>query len=647
MSTAALPLDGGFRKFIQFQKLEDEKDGAPTVWGIATQQEPDLDGEICDYATAVEAYKAWSSAAAKRTQRAGQAISFGNIRLQHGLDIGGKATKLEFDDAAKQVWLGSEPINDQIKSDLKEGFYTGYSQGGSYAWRRCVLCESDLPLRQAYNFCEQCNKTVKVLYGLKKIAEVSYVDSPCSGEGFEHVKANGSREIVKFARRSEDDMPQLTPEQLEALDTLVSKRKKETKTKRVAGEDLPHDCFAYVGDPEKTETWKLPIKFSSEEKTKRHIRNALARFDQTKGIPDDKKEEVKAKIHAAAKEHDIDVAEEGDKTESIRDQVKATVKAIIAKRVGSEDLAKGLYEVGRFAEWLESLSWMYVSSIYERDMEGDDSPIPEDIEEILHDSIEVFIAMATEEATELAARTVGKTTGGNNSMTPEEQEALNKAAKKSLAHHFAKSAAHHEKLEAAHTKKAEHHEKAMEKCKTIKADVGSGTEHSAIHSVLENQQDFHKGMASEHMKVAKSHGKHAEHLHKMSEESDAEEHEKTVKAIKAEAPEPEAPVKKAEPAVADADAEFARKAREKADADLLADSEFMDEVKKTRRENLLKQLASVDEEVKTEKAKRQIPDGVDISEVLKAQGLKIAPHDTSAFKFAEGVASNTASTGGI
>jgi HK97 family phage prohead protease len=82
---------------------------------------------------------------------------------------------------------------------------------------------------------------------------------------------------------------------------------RQAKTKRVDGEDLPASAFAYVGDAKDTSTWKLPIKFSSEEKTKSHIRNALARFNQT-NLPSGEKDKVWAKIVAAAKKHGIDVA---------------------------------------------------------------------------------------------------------------------------------------------------------------------------------------------------------------------------------------------------------------------------------------------------------------------------------------------------
>lgn len=82
------------------------------------------------------------------------------------------------------------------------------------------------------------------------------------------------------------------------------------KTKRVAGEDLSAGAFAYVGDPADSSSWKLPIKFSTDEKTKSHIRNAMSRFSQTKGIPAAEKSKVWDKIVAAAKSHGIDVSDD-------------------------------------------------------------------------------------------------------------------------------------------------------------------------------------------------------------------------------------------------------------------------------------------------------------------------------------------------
>src|ERR1017187_10147271 len=328
MAPALIPsvIESGFTKFIQFRKVEDNAKGKPTVWGISTFEKPDLDDEVCHYDTAKPVYEKWSADALRRTAKAGQKPSLGNIRIQHSLAVGGKATKIDFDDEAREIWLGSEPIDDSVHAQLLDGYYTGYSQGGSYAWRKCTVCDTELAVKQRSNYCPTCKKQVTVLYGLASLAEVSYVDAPCIDEGFEHVKVNGSREIVKFKRK---DLGM-------------------AKTKTVAGVALPHSSFAYVGDVDKTETWKLPIEFPGDDKkTKTHIQNALARFSQTKGIPADKKAEVKAKIVAAAKKHGIEVSEKA--------ALPQFMAVAVDKAATTRGFRKGLYAVGRFAEMLQTL----------------------------------------------------------------------------------------------------------------------------------------------------------------------------------------------------------------------------------------------------------------------------------------------------
>lgn len=81
----------------------------------------------------------------------------------------------------------------------------------------------------------------------------------------------------------------------------------QKKTKRVAGEDLPHSAFAYVGDKNDPSTWHLPVKFKDKAKSASHVRNALARVNQTKGIPQSAKAGVMSKLHTHAKHHGIDV----------------------------------------------------------------------------------------------------------------------------------------------------------------------------------------------------------------------------------------------------------------------------------------------------------------------------------------------------
>ena len=88
----------------------------------------------------------------------------------------------------------------------------------------------------------------------------------------------------------------------------------DKKTKRVDGEDLTADCFLIVGDPDDTSTWKLPWKFSTDEKTKSHLRNALARFDQLEGVSAEDKKKAKSKLLKLCKQYGIDVSDEESKS---------------------------------------------------------------------------------------------------------------------------------------------------------------------------------------------------------------------------------------------------------------------------------------------------------------------------------------------
>ncbi len=93
------------------------------------------------------------------------------------------------------------------------------------------------------------------------------------------------------------------------------------KTKRVDGEDLGKSAFAYRAS-DKLEDWKLPIEFSTEEKTKTHIRNAIAMWRRTEMPDAEEKKLARGRIQAAAKKHDIDVSD-GDLAASVHADAQA------------------------------------------------------------------------------------------------------------------------------------------------------------------------------------------------------------------------------------------------------------------------------------------------------------------------------------
>jgi len=495
-------------KFIPFTKRT-KSDGTHEVAGLVTCEEPDKEGEECVYADAKVAYEAWSSEFQKATEDAGQELSLGNIRLMHQIQIAGKAIGIEYDDDSKAIFLKSTPVNDAIWTMVEKGFLTGYSQGGEYQYRVCKACGTDIPVDKG-RICPKCKKQVTVRYA-PIIAEVSYVDNPCLEQAhFAMVKSDGSVELVKL-QSSEGGitMPPeaatvtapgaevvtvtaggaatisalgLTEEQLTKIsDRVVAALfKADKKTKRVAGVDLPASCFAYVGDKDDTSTWKLPISFpGDDEKTKTHIRNALARFNQTKGIPDGEKDKVKAKIVAAAKKHDIDTAAEEEKAEKARKAFLSACTEVLDKTAEKRGLKKGLYEVQSFANLLEGIAWLHSSAVYEEAWEQDGSALPEDLLSLLENAAEAFIAMAEEETDELTAQAAGRMEGKTMSL-----KTLSKAARKSITDHLGaiKKAAqdHHDEMCEAHKDHLADVNGMCDKMgKILGAEEGDKDEHSA------------------------------------------------------------------------------------------------------------------------------------------------------------------------
>jgi len=192
-----------------------EENGRHVAYGVVTAQVPDKDGEICIYADTKPHYQSWADASIRATKAAGQEESLGNIRLQHGMEIGGKATRLDFDDATKTTYLETEPVSDHVWGMLKRGILKGYSHGGKYLYRRCAECNTDIA-EKGSRHCPNCNKQVYVNYAAE-IYEVSYVDSPCLGHAtFQFVKSDGSSEVRKFDANSkieaEPAKPQTQPQ---------------------------------------------------------------------------------------------------------------------------------------------------------------------------------------------------------------------------------------------------------------------------------------------------------------------------------------------------------------------------------------------------------------------------------------------------
>jgi HK97 family phage major capsid protein len=110
-------------------------------------------------------------------------------------------------------------------------------------------------------------------------------------------------------------------------------RAKGPLTKRVAGEDLPASAFAYVGDAKKRSTWALPIEFKDADRTKRHIRKAIAVFAENSSPAT---ETAWKRAVAAAKAHGIELADEKDSKKSGEAELQRLAAETAARKAKGE-----------------------------------------------------------------------------------------------------------------------------------------------------------------------------------------------------------------------------------------------------------------------------------------------------------------------
>lgn len=121
-------------------KVEVTDDGGRQVWGFATAEVVDSQGEIIDFPGTVEAFGKWSS----QVEKDSRGLSRGNVRRMHDSDAVGKVLDwhagekpLEDGGSAKGVYVGVRVPSFETRTigQLDEGILTGFSIGGSYAKR--------------------------------------------------------------------------------------------------------------------------------------------------------------------------------------------------------------------------------------------------------------------------------------------------------------------------------------------------------------------------------------------------------------------------------------------------------------------------------------------------------------------------------
>jgi hypothetical protein len=157
--------------FAQIAKIDESKH---EVWGVATAEVVDKEGEIFDYQSSKPYFKSWSDEIAKATD----GKSLGNVREMHEPSAVGKLVAIAFDDGLKQIRVGARIVDSVAWQKCMLGVYTGFSIGGAYV--------------KAWKDGEYVRFTASPV-------EISVVDNPCvPGAHFTAVKADGTCEVRKF-----------------------------------------------------------------------------------------------------------------------------------------------------------------------------------------------------------------------------------------------------------------------------------------------------------------------------------------------------------------------------------------------------------------------------------------------------------------
>jgi hypothetical protein len=196
------------KKIQLFAALTKVDESRREVWGLATAEIVDKDGEIFDYASSRPYFEDWSHEISEATD----GRSLGNVREMHRSSAVGKLVDLQFDDERKTIAVGAKIVDDAAWVKCLEGVYTGFSIGGRYVH---IWADGEF------------------LRFTAQPVEISVVDNPAVPNAhFTAIKRDGSTEVRKFKIDSfeaaqlrsfgaKEEKP-MKPEQEEKLDKAVT-----------------------------------------------------------------------------------------------------------------------------------------------------------------------------------------------------------------------------------------------------------------------------------------------------------------------------------------------------------------------------------------------------------------------------------------
>lgn len=200
--------------YAEIAKMEAQDDGTVKVWGYASSEAVDSDGEII----AAEAMKAAIP----------DYMKFGAVREMHGSNAAGTAIEINVEDDGR-TFFGAHIVDPVAVTKVKTGVYKGFSIGGSVTAR------------------DELNKSQ--ITGLK-LTEISLVDRPANPDAvFTCFKADKPKDEEEADKGEDDKKADETPDddaEKADGDKKDDKDDKEDETEKSASVNLSESEIAIL-----------------------------------------------------------------------------------------------------------------------------------------------------------------------------------------------------------------------------------------------------------------------------------------------------------------------------------------------------------------------------------------------------------------
>lgn len=290
--------------YAEIAKMEAQDDGTVKVWGYASSEAVDSDGEII----AAEAMKAAIP----------DYMKFGAVREMHGSNAAGTAIEINVEDDGR-TFFGAHIVDPVAVTKVKTGVYKGFSIGGSVTAR------------------DELNKSQ--ITGLK-LTEISLVDRPANPDAvFTCYKADKTK-ADEEAEKAEDDKPSdKSAEDKDGKDDKGDKEDDEDETEKSESVNLSESEIAIL----KAVLAKAE-KQEAATKADEPVDESVRKSDKSDDLAKAEMADELAKAQDALKKSNDALAKAQAEIESLKKQAappKGSTKAISKAEDNGEDPLKG------------------------------------------------------------------------------------------------------------------------------------------------------------------------------------------------------------------------------------------------------------------------------------------------------------------